>query len=64
LKKTGREANPLTLPPPKEVGSEQPTHKSLALFGGGDPQQIFFGREIPVPPRQMQAESKLSNNKK
>ena len=38
LKKIGWEANPSTLPYPKEVGSEQPTHKSLALFGGGEPQ--------------------------
>ena len=38
LNKIGWEANPATLPQPKEVGSEQPAHKSLALFGGGEPQ--------------------------
>jgi hypothetical protein len=49
LKKIGWEANPSTLPHPKEVGSEQPTHKSLALFGGGEPQQILFWPENPCP---------------
>ena len=64
LNKIGWEANPSTLPHPRKVGSEQPIHKSLALFGGGEPQQIFFCLKIPVPLREIQAESTLSNNKK
>jgi hypothetical protein len=32
-----------------EVGSEQLIHKSLALFGDGEPQQILFWPENPCP---------------
>jgi hypothetical protein len=49
LKKIGWEANPSTLPDPMEVGSEQLIHKSLALFGDGEPQQILFWPENPCP---------------
>jgi len=49
LNKIGWEPNPATLPQPKEVASEQPAHKSRALFGSGKPQQILFWLDNPYP---------------